>query len=171
MSTQYRLVQSGKTASGGWPAGQGSWAVAPRIKILDRTPLDEWSARRKGFYLHGATQHINTKTNIHASSEIGTHDPSNQAAKTYAVDRAVIGICALYLYRLEMIVVWMARPFGWIRTYLLYVSVITAVMRFSCFFLNLFKQLVVYYFKIGHDYLFLFIVHNHLTIQRYNTSN
>jgi carbohydrate-binding DOMON domain-containing protein len=32
MSTQYRLVQSGKTASGGWSAGQGSLEpVAPRI--------------------------------------------------------------------------------------------------------------------------------------------
>jgi hypothetical protein len=26
------------------------------------------------------------KTNIHASSVIQTHDPSNQAAKTYALD-------------------------------------------------------------------------------------
>jgi hypothetical protein len=32
MSTQYRLVQSGKTASGGYSAGQGSSEpVAPRI--------------------------------------------------------------------------------------------------------------------------------------------
>jgi hypothetical protein len=30
----------------------------------------------------------NTKTNIHASSGIGTHDPSNQAAKTYALQTA-----------------------------------------------------------------------------------
>jgi hypothetical protein len=34
MSTQYRLVQSGKTASGGCSAGQGSSEpVAPRIII------------------------------------------------------------------------------------------------------------------------------------------
>jgi hypothetical protein len=34
MSTQYRLVQSGKTASGGCSAGQGSSEpVAPRIFI------------------------------------------------------------------------------------------------------------------------------------------
>jgi carbohydrate-binding DOMON domain-containing protein len=32
MKTQYRLVQSGKTASGGWSAGQGSSEPeAPRI--------------------------------------------------------------------------------------------------------------------------------------------
>jgi hypothetical protein len=39
MSTQYRLVQSGKTASGGCSAGQGSpEPVAPRIYfILSRT--------------------------------------------------------------------------------------------------------------------------------------
>jgi hypothetical protein len=31
------------------------------------------------------------ETNIHASSGIRTHDPSNQAAKTYALDRAATG--------------------------------------------------------------------------------
>jgi hypothetical protein len=35
MSTQYRLVQSGKTASGGCSAGQGSSEpVAPRLLLL-----------------------------------------------------------------------------------------------------------------------------------------
>jgi hypothetical protein len=56
-------------------------------KTHGRTPLDEWSARRKGLYLHRTTQHRNTKTNIQASSGIRTHDPSNQAAKTYALDQ------------------------------------------------------------------------------------
>jgi hypothetical protein len=51
-----------------------------RIKTHGRTPLDEWSACRKGLYVHRTTQHRNTKTNIHASSGIRTHDPSNQAA-------------------------------------------------------------------------------------------
>jgi hypothetical protein len=37
MSTQYRLVQSGKTASGGCSAGQGSSEpVAPRTSILGK---------------------------------------------------------------------------------------------------------------------------------------
>jgi carbohydrate-binding DOMON domain-containing protein len=40
MSTQYRLVQSGKTASGGCSAGQGSSEpVAPRIYYLLRIIL------------------------------------------------------------------------------------------------------------------------------------
>jgi hypothetical protein len=60
-------------------------------KILIRTPLDECSARRKGLYPHRTTQHRNTKTNIHASKGIRTHDSSNQAAKTYALDRAATG--------------------------------------------------------------------------------
>jgi hypothetical protein len=42
-----------------------------------KTPLDKWSARRKGLYLH-TTQHINT--NIHALGGIRTRDPSNQEA-------------------------------------------------------------------------------------------
>jgi hypothetical protein len=38
MSTQYRLVQSGKTASGGCSAGQGSSEpVEPRIIIIINT--------------------------------------------------------------------------------------------------------------------------------------
>jgi hypothetical protein len=61
------------------------------IKTLGRTPLDDWSARRKGLYLHTTTQHRNTKTNIHASSGIRPHDPSFQAAKTYALDGAATG--------------------------------------------------------------------------------
>jgi hypothetical protein len=41
----------------------------------------------KGLYLHKTTQHRKTRTNIHALSEIRTHDPSNQPAKTHASDR------------------------------------------------------------------------------------
>jgi hypothetical protein len=50
--------------------------------------LDESSASHKGLYLYRATQHRNAKTNIHASSEIQTPDPSNQAGKTYAFGHA-----------------------------------------------------------------------------------
>jgi hypothetical protein len=57
------------------------------IKTLGRTPLDEWSARRKGLHLHRTIQHRNTKINIHAQSGIRTRDPSNQAA----LDRAATG--------------------------------------------------------------------------------
>jgi hypothetical protein len=50
------------------------------VETLPRTPLDEWSARPNGLYLHRTTQYKNTKTNIHASSGIRNHDPSNRAA-------------------------------------------------------------------------------------------
>jgi len=43
-----------------------------------RTPLDERSARRRGYYLHN-TQQIQ-ETNTHSLSGIRTRDPSNQAA-------------------------------------------------------------------------------------------
>jgi hypothetical protein len=43
MSTQYRLVQSGKTASGGCSAGQGSSEpVAPRIIIIINSYMKHW---------------------------------------------------------------------------------------------------------------------------------
>jgi hypothetical protein len=59
------------------------------IKTFGRTPLDEWSVRRKGLYLHSTTQTRNT--NIRASNWTRTHDPSNQAAKTCALDHAAPG--------------------------------------------------------------------------------
>jgi hypothetical protein len=50
MSTQYRLVQSGKTASGGCSAGQGSSEpVAPRIIIIIINP-DKISTGNGGGY-------------------------------------------------------------------------------------------------------------------------
>jgi hypothetical protein len=61
------------------------------IKTRGRIDLDEWSARRKVLCPQRTTQLWNTKTNIHASSGIRTHDPSNQTAKTYALDRAATG--------------------------------------------------------------------------------
>jgi hypothetical protein len=67
------------------------------ITTLDRTPLE--SARRKGLYLHRTTQHRNTKTNIHASSGIRTHNPSKQAANTAwppgpaAIEHFIDSIC------------------------------------------------------------------------------
>jgi hypothetical protein len=68
------------------------------IKTHGRTPLDEKSAHHKGLYLHRTTQNRNTKTNIHALNEIRTHDPSNQAAKNYALDHAAIGDGSIYIY-------------------------------------------------------------------------
>jgi hypothetical protein len=65
--------------------------LSGKNKIFGGTPSDELPARRKGLYLHRVTQHTNTKTNIRAWSGIRTHDPSNQASKTYASDRVVTG--------------------------------------------------------------------------------
>ena len=48
------------------------------IHTLGRTPLNEWSARCRGRYLHN-TQHTQEK-NIFAFSRIRTRDPRNQAA-------------------------------------------------------------------------------------------
>jgi hypothetical protein len=55
--------------------------------FIGRAPLDNCSARRKGLYQH-RTQHRNTRTNIHASSGIRTHDISVQTIKTYVSDPA-----------------------------------------------------------------------------------
>jgi hypothetical protein len=43
-------------------------------------------------------QRRNTKTNIHASSGIPTDEPSNNAAKTYTLERAATGTGKTYFY-------------------------------------------------------------------------
>jgi hypothetical protein len=66
--------------SPGWTFGlpfQGF--LITHIQTHGRTPLDGWSARRRGLYLHRTT-HITQQTNIHSPSGIRTRDPSNQAA-------------------------------------------------------------------------------------------
>jgi hypothetical protein len=50
------------------------------IQTHGRTPLDEWSDRRRGLYLHRTTQHINTTDKHPYPSGIRTRDPSNQVA-------------------------------------------------------------------------------------------
>jgi hypothetical protein len=52
--------------------------AASHRRFRNLTPLDELSARRKGLYLYRTIQYRNTKTNMHASSGIRTHDPRNQ---------------------------------------------------------------------------------------------
>jgi hypothetical protein len=65
--------------------------------------MDEWSANHKDLYLHRTSQYINTKTNIHASSGIPTHDPSNETAKSHALDRAATGTGFIYSRTLKRI--------------------------------------------------------------------
>jgi hypothetical protein len=38
-----------------------SFLIAHIHQTHGRTPLDKWSARRRGLYLHGTKQHINTR--------------------------------------------------------------------------------------------------------------
>jgi hypothetical protein len=62
----------------------------------------------QGLYLHRTTQHRKTRTNIHAESEIRTHDPSNQPAKTHASDltATVTGLGILYLLKTRRVEEW-----------------------------------------------------------------
>jgi hypothetical protein len=55
------------------PRSHTLWHVTPC-----RTSLNEWSARRRGRYLHNTQQ--TEETNIHPLSGIRTRDPSNQSA-------------------------------------------------------------------------------------------
>jgi hypothetical protein len=75
------------------------------IYTFGRTPLGEWSTRRKGLYLHRTKQHKNTRTNIHALSGIRTHDLSAQKMKAYASDRAATGTSYKMTYDVSTVLV------------------------------------------------------------------
>jgi hypothetical protein len=62
-----------------------SLPFAARTHTTGRTPLDEWSARRRGRYLHNTQQ--TRDTNIHAVTGIRTRDPSNQEAPDVCLRR------------------------------------------------------------------------------------
>jgi hypothetical protein len=57
--------------------------------IFDRTPWKGIS-RTQSLYLHRTAQHRQMRTNIHALSEIRTHDSGTQEGKTHASDPAAI---------------------------------------------------------------------------------
>jgi hypothetical protein len=66
--------------------------------IQGRTPLDEWSARCRGLYLHRTTQHINTRQTSMTSAGFETSIPATKRPQTHALDRAATGIVWLYAY-------------------------------------------------------------------------
>jgi len=60
-----------------------------RRTTVGRTPLNEWSARRRDFYLH-STQHSQQK-NIHAPVGFEPTNSAGERPKTYALNRAATG--------------------------------------------------------------------------------
>ena len=67
-----------------------------RRTTVGRTPLDEWSARRRDLYL---TTHDSPQTNIHAPGGIRTHDLSRWAACGRCVwSRNIKNGCSIYIY-------------------------------------------------------------------------
>ena len=60
------------------PTHYRGFTITPRLITFSRTPLDEWSARRRDFYLYN-TQH-SQQTDIHAPGGNWTRNPSKRAA-------------------------------------------------------------------------------------------
>jgi hypothetical protein len=89
------LLLCGATAEVG-PRTAYSWgsSITHKAHTSGRTPLDKWSVRRRGRFLHN-TQPAQ-ETNIHALNRIRTRDPSSQTA----LDRTATGIvCTALLHK------------------------------------------------------------------------
>jgi hypothetical protein len=72
------------------------WLYSPNRALTSsfETPLDEWSARRRGLYLHRTTQHINIrdKQTSMPRAEFEPAIPATKRPQTHALDRAATGI-------------------------------------------------------------------------------
>jgi uncharacterized protein YjbI with pentapeptide repeats len=74
------------------------------IQAHGRTPLDEWSARRRGLYLHRTTKTY--KHNRQTSMPLAGFEPATPATKrpqTYALERVATGIGTLHYITLHYI--------------------------------------------------------------------
>jgi hypothetical protein len=67
-----------------------------------RINLDEWWARRKGFYLHRSTQKRKMRTNIFALSGIRVNNLGVQAIKTYVSHREALRPAKIWPHWLKM---------------------------------------------------------------------
>jgi hypothetical protein len=76
------------------------WNVGPLSRFLwshtyktrGKTPLDEWSARRRGLYLHRITQHKHKRQTSMPRAGFETTIPATERPQTYALDRVATGI-------------------------------------------------------------------------------
>ena len=74
----YLLLSSHGAAvpNGSWPPHYRGFTITLRhTHTLGRTPLDEWSARRRELYLTDNVQH-SQGTDVHVLGGIRTHNPS-----------------------------------------------------------------------------------------------
>jgi hypothetical protein len=79
--------------SGPWPPHYRGFTITLRRQpTFGRTPLDEWSTRRRNLYLTTNNTH---KTGIYAPAGFEPPIPTSERPQTQALERAVTGICSL----------------------------------------------------------------------------
>jgi len=82
---------NGETApSGSRPPHCRSYMITLRHSTLDRTPLDEWSARRRNLYRTTHNTH-SRQTSIHPV-EIKPKIPASKWSQSHAVDNEASGM-------------------------------------------------------------------------------
>ena len=89
-SSQIYRVSFGATApSGPGPPLSRGFSITQRRTAVGRTPLDEWSVRRRDLYLTTHNTH-NTQTSM-PSVEFETTISASERPQNYALDRAATG--------------------------------------------------------------------------------
>jgi hypothetical protein len=87
----YYFFSSGATSPSG-PGLPHCWGSRPTLRhtTLDRTPLDEWSARPRGFYL--TTHNTHKRKTFMPSAGFEPTIPARERPQTHALDTAATGI-------------------------------------------------------------------------------
>jgi hypothetical protein len=89
-------------------------SVITHIQTHGRTPLDEWSARRRDLYLHRTTQHINTRDKDSCLQRDSNRDPSSQTAADLRPKPRVPGIGILHYCYVFIIIFLKHATYGYI---------------------------------------------------------
>jgi hypothetical protein len=86
----YGLTRNGSRASAVRGRRLTAWAMARRTHTLSRTPLDEWSARRRDLYL--TTHNTHKRQTSMPPAGLEPTIPASERPQTLPLDRAATGI-------------------------------------------------------------------------------
>jgi hypothetical protein len=96
---------NGATApSGSGPPQDRGFTITLRHTTLGRTPLDEWSARRRDLYL--TTHHTQNRQTPMPPAGLKPSIPANERLQTQALDRAATGISSICVLSYNKNVNW-----------------------------------------------------------------
>ena len=91
--TRFSFRHGAKALSGPRPPHYRGFTITLKHTTVGRTPLDEWSARRRDLYLTTHSTQHSQQTNIHASGGIRTRNPSKRTVADPLLRSVFLNLC------------------------------------------------------------------------------